>query len=350
MTASVAPTSTVASVEDRLAALVEPVMADMGRYLPDREPAEYLYDAVADYPRRGAKGLRPAILIATCQAFGGRAESALLPAISIELLHNALLVHDDVQDGSDMRRGRPALHHLIGEPLAINAGDALAMFSLRPLHEAVDGLGTRIGRLMMDEFHRMTEYALQGQALELGWTKDNVVDLTDEDYLRLIMLKTCWYTTVYPLRVGALIGARGANDLDPLIRFGYFLGAAFQIQDDLLNLEGDESLYGKELLGDLLEGKRTVPLLHLVRSLDADTRADVVELLSRPRVGRTVDDVVWMRSLMDQAGSIEYTHAFARGIAAEAVTAFDAAMGHLAPSDAKRLLRDLIDYMLQRRA
>ena len=98
---------------------------------------------------------------------------------------------------------------------------------------------------------------LEGQATELGWRRDGVTDLTPEDYLDLIMHKTCWYTTIHPLRVGALIGSRRPGRPRPLVRFGFHLGAAFQIQDDLLNLVGDEAAYGKEIDGDLYEGKRT---------------------------------------------------------------------------------------------
>ena len=82
---------------------------------------------------------------------------------------------------------------------------------------------------------------LEGQATELGWRRDQVDELAPEDYLDLIMHKTCWYTTVHPLRVGALVGSRGVADLRPMVRFGFYLGAAFQIQDDLLNLVGTEA-------------------------------------------------------------------------------------------------------------
>ena len=89
----------------------------------------------------------------------------------------------------------------------------------------------------------------EGQAMELGWRRDNASDLTDADYLVMVLKKTCWLATIHPCRVGALIGSRGRADLEPFIRFGFFLGAAFQIQDDLLNLVADDR-YGKEINGD----------------------------------------------------------------------------------------------------
>ena len=104
------------------------------------------------------------------------------------------------------------------------------------------------------------------------------------------MHKTCWYTTVHPLRVGALIGSRGAADLRPMVRFGFHLGAAFQIQDDLLNLVGTEREYGKEIDGDLYEGKRTLPLIHLLRSARGADRHTLDRYLRLERSERTAGD------------------------------------------------------------
>ena len=113
----------------------------------------------------------------------------------------------------------------------------------------------------------MMQESLEGQAMELGWIRDNRCDLDDRDYLRMVLKKTCWYSFIQPCRIGALIATRDGLNLDRFNRFGYFLGAAFQIQDDLLNLTGDEDRYGKEIGGDLLEGKRTLMLLHLFRNV-----------------------------------------------------------------------------------
>ena len=105
----------------------------------------------------------------------------------------------------------------------------------------------------------------EGQALELGWQRDNRTDLDDEDYLRMVLQEDVLARRrSIRLRVGCLIGARGRMPLDPLVRLGFFFGAAFQIQDDLLNLEPGAA-YGKEINGDLLEGKRTLMIIHALR-------------------------------------------------------------------------------------
>src|SRR5688572_8537566 len=129
--------------------LVESVLDEYGglarrhmqKYLGGEEPQSYLYDLISDYPRRGGKMLRPSLCMAMAKATGGEAEEALSSAVAIELLHNALLVHDDIQDASDERRGRPTLHALHGVPLALNAGDAMALLSLSPLKANFHQLG-----------------------------------------------------------------------------------------------------------------------------------------------------------------------------------------------------------------
>ena len=236
----------------------------LNKYLPSGEPRRYLYDLLADYPQRASKMMRPSLCIATARAFGAGIEEAIGSAVSIELLHNALLVHDDIQDESEERRGRPTLHALHGVPLAINAGDTLTLLSLRPLMENRGAIGARLAIRIIEETERMALASAEGQAMELGWRRDNVIELEVADYLEMVLKKTCWLATIHPSRVGALIGTRGAIDLEPFIRFGFFIGAAFQIQDDLLNLIGDERSYGKEIDGDIWEGKRSLMLMHLL--------------------------------------------------------------------------------------
>ncbi len=164
------------------------------------------------------------------------------------------------------------------------------------------------------------------------------------------MHKTCWYTTVHPLRTGALIGSGGSADLDQMARFGFFLGAAFQIQDDLLNLIGTEPEYGKEINGDLFEGKRTLPLIHLVRTAEGGDRDTVERYLQLEREERTAGLIGEIRGLLDGYGSIAFAAAYATGIAGAALDAFEAAFAGLAPSRDKDFIRAVVPYMIDRRS
>jgi len=317
-------------------------------YLAPREPRRHLYSLVADYPRRGGRMLRPSLCIAAARAFGAQPADALRSAVALELLHNAFLVHDDVEDDSEERRGQPTLHALHGVPVAVNVGDALTVLGLRALIDNGATLGPRLALLLLAEAERMARESIEGQAIELGWRRDNAVSLSDGDYLEMVLKKTCWYTTIFPLRAGTLLGTRRALDGERFLRFGFFLGAAFQIQDDLLNLTGDAVRYGKELGGDLWEGKRTLMLIHLLRIAAPDERRRLGELLARPRRERTAAEVGWVRERMDAYGSIEHARQTAHALAGAAQHEGEAVLAGLPPSRDQRFIASLPTWVLER--
>jgi geranylgeranyl diphosphate synthase type II len=314
-----------------------------------RRPAgnPWLDDLVADYPQRAGKALRPAIMFAACQAFGGAAEDCVSAAVSIELLHNAFLVHDDIEDDSELRRGAPTLHRLHGLPLAVNAGDGLALLALEPLVRDAR-LSHRLIRLLSDEFLSMARRTIDGQATELGWREDARRTVTPDDYLEMIGRKSCWYTTIYPLRAGTIIATRSNSGLAELSRFGYLLGAAFQIRDDLLDVLGTVERFGKQPYGDLREGKRTLMLIHLLRSTSRPRRNWLVDYLSRSMSQRTDADVATLLDMMNSAGSIDFAIEYGRGIGAAAYEAFEVAFRAAPVSSHRAFLGGLVSYMLER--
>jgi geranylgeranyl diphosphate synthase type II len=342
------PTTASTLVKETLAEYGAIARAGLAHYLDRGEPQKHLYDLVADYPLRGGRSLRASVCIAAARAFGGAAEDAADSAVSLEILHNAFLVHDDVEDESEVRRGKPTMHQMHGVPVAVNVGDALAVLSLRPLISNFKTLGPGRALRVLEEAERMARESVEGQAVELGWRRDNAVDVRVQDYLQMILKKTCWYTTIYPCRVGAMIGGADEVDLERITRFGFFLGAAFQIQDDLLNLVGNQKLYGKELAGDLWEGKRTVMLIHLFQSATAPERRRIQRVLSTTRTRRRRSDVQWMRARMDAYGSIEFAQTLAHGLAGAARHEAKLAFGHLPPSRDRRFLEALPPWVLER--
>ena len=321
--------------------------AALSRYLPSREPRRYLYDLLSDYPQRGGKMMRPSICIAAARLFGAPLEDAMRTAVAIELIHNALLIHDDIEDGSEQRRGRPTLHRLHGVPLALNAGDTLTLMSFRPLLENRDQIGERLTLRIIEETERMARECAEGQAMELGWRRYNTTEVGDADYLEMVLKKTCWLATIYPIRVGALIGSRGSVDLDPFVRYGFFLGAAFQIQDDLLNLVGDEG-YGKEINGDIWEGKRTLMLIHTIRESTPEERARLSAILRGPREERTLSQVKWIRRLMDKYGCAEYARKMSHGLAGAALHEYSLLSVGLPDSRDRSFLEQIVTWVIER--
>ncbi|MDV3136239.1 polyprenyl synthetase family protein [Mycobacterium sp. 29Ha] len=348
MTSTTDPAELTNSVEDRLREVGRLVRRSMLDAMPDGEPVRWLYGPMREYPSRPGKALRPALCISAGRAFGAEAQDLLGVAVAIELLHNAFLVHDDVADGSEMRRGRPTLASTYGLAAAINAGDGLAVVAGQVLRRATRRFDRDLGDVIWAEFDTMAMRTLEGQATEVGWQLDNVQQLKPEDYLELIMHKTCWYTTIHPLRVGAIIGSSGTAELAPLVRFGFHFGAAFQIRDDLLNLVGDENMYGKEILGDLYEGKRTLPLVHLLANAEGRDGDLVRDYVGRSRVERSSELVHTVRDLMDAYGSIQFTSQYAEGILSVAEDYFEEAFADAQPGPDLDFLRALVPYVWAR--
>jgi len=317
-------------------------------YLRPREPRRHLYSLVADYPQRGGRMLRSSLCIATARAFGAGLEDAVRSAVAIELLHNAFLVHDDIEDESDHRRGRPTLHTLHGVDVAVNVGDALTLLSIRALIDNRRTLGERLSLRVIEEAEHMAQETVEGQAIELGWRRDNAIDLAETDYLEMVLKKTCWYTTIWPSRVGALIGTRADRDLDRFICFGFFLGAAFQITDDLLNLQGDARRYGKELGGDIWEGKRTLMLIALLQQAGPRERARLGTFLAQPRHARRPGDVAWVRKRMEAQGCFEYARQVAHGLAGAARREGAALYAALPSSRDREFIEALPTWVLSR--
>lgn len=338
----------VGAVDDRLRDVARHIRRSMLDALPDGEPSRWLYEPLREYPSRIGKALRPALCLSAGRAFGAQVEDVWGFAVAIELLHNAFLVHDDIVDGSEMRRGRPTLAAAYGTAAALNAGDALAVVAGQVLRRATRRLDRDLADLVWAEFDTMAMRTLEGQAIEAGWQHDNVGDLKPADYLNLIMHKTCWYTTIHPLRVGAMVGSGGLADLGPIVRFGFHFGAAFQIRDDLLNLIGDERTYGKEILGDLYEGKRTLTLVHLIATAQGADRELVSEYLRLGRAERSEEMVRTVRALMDDYGSIQFTAEYAEGILLVAEEYFEQAFADAQPGPDLDFLRTLVPYVWAR--
>ncbi len=322
--------------------------AEVMRYLAAGAPSPFLDEMLADYPARGGKMLRPAICLANAAVFGGEASAAAVrAAAAIEMLHNALLIHDDVQDGSELRRGKPTLHALHGVPLAINAGDALLFAAFAPLIDAVTSLGSHVIRQVMDVTSTMARQTAEGQALELGWRDRNVTGLTEADYMRMALKKTAWMGMIWPAQLGLIIGSRGRLDPEMVLRFGYFLGLAFQIEDDLRNLSEDPG-YGKEQNGDLAEAKRTLMLIHVRTACDAEERARLDSFLALSREDRSAEDVLWLARLMHERGSIAHARAVAAAMAGAAEHEFAAVYGALPPSEEGIFLGSLVRWVFDR--
>jgi geranylgeranyl diphosphate synthase type II len=182
---------------------------------PIRE-VDLLYKMMRDYPSRPAKGMRPFLCISSCRAAGGKEGDALLTAACIELFQNWILIHDDIEDGSELRRGQPSLHRKYTEALALNAGDALHARMWEALALNKEKLGYAATVRVIEEFSRMVNATTEGQHMELGWVQNKRCDLKEPDYYDMCTRKTSWYTVASPCRLGAMVAGSPDGVLDKL--------------------------------------------------------------------------------------------------------------------------------------
>jgi len=226
--------------------------------------------------------------------------------------------------------------------------NALAM---RLFRKAGDRLGPAAALRIFDEVDHLLVETLEGQATELGWVRDNDLTLGVDDYLRLVLKKTAWYSFIHPLRIGALVANPDDSELDRFDRFGYLLGVVFQITDDVLNLSGNIARYGKVIDGDLWEGKRTLVLTHALGRAGRADRAWITSFLARPGERRLPREVLRLHQIIATAGSLQWAQQVATGFAEAAAREFDnSAFAGVSANPDLDWLRDCIGFLAQRDA
>ncbi|MGN0075864.1 MAG: polyprenyl synthetase family protein [Parafannyhessea sp.] len=302
----------------------------------------YLYGPLARFTASGGKRTRPALCLLGAEAVGGRAEDALSVATAIENFQSAALVHDDIADRSELRRGKPCVYVTEGVGVAINVGDlALTTVTRQILDDASLADATKLR--VLREVVAMEERTLEGQALDLGWARDGRWDISVDDYLYMASHKTAYYSAAVPLAAGAICGGGTDAQVKALRSFGMSAGLAFQLQDDLLNLVGDPARQGKDFRSDITEGKRTLVAVWALTHLPEAAATELRTILS----SSATDEATLARAveLMGESGAIDHTRAYARRLA-------DEAKSHLASADflpeAGRTLLSMADFFVER--
>lgn len=305
---------------------------------PDMQ--RYLYGPLSRFSANAGKRHRPLICLLACEAVGGDPDEARAAAAAVEHFHTAALIHDDIEDSSSTRRGEPCLHIREGEGLAINAGDlALSLVTGAVVDDP--GLDDSTKLRVLKELVDMTTRTIEGQALDIGWARDDRFDLTVDDYLLMANHKTAYYSGAVPLAVGAIIGGGSPSQIEALRAFGMAAGLAFQIQDDVLNLVGKKESVGKDFRSDITEGKRTLVAIHALGK--AASRDRLLAILS----SRTTEPALLAEAvdIMTRTGSIEHANGYARDLVLSAKAHLDT---ELPQGRAKDLLLSMADFFIKR--
>lgn len=240
----------------------------------DRKP-EGLYAPVKYVLSLGGKRIRPVLMLMAYELFRDDVETILPAALGIETYHNYTLLHDDVMDKADMRRGKPTVHRVWNENTAILSGDAMLVLAYQLMSQTKN----EHLRPVLDLF---TETALEiGEGQQYDMEFEKRMDVKEEEYIEMIRLKTS-VLLACALKLGAIQANAPAADAEHLYHFGENLGLAFQLQDDLLDVYGDPATFGKNIGGDILEGKKTFMLINALLLANHEQRASLEHWLSTP--------------------------------------------------------------------
>lgn len=294
------------------------------------EPMKYILDG-------GGKRIRPMLLILCCEAAGGKADDALNAATAIEILHNFTLVHDDIMDNADTRRGRETIHKKWDRDTAILAGDGLIGYAYKSL------LLTKSDRIQ-DVAKSFTEAIIEvceGQSYDKEFELRKKVKI--DEYIMMIdkktseLLKCC-------AEIGALIGNASQEEIDALKLYALYTGLAFQIQDDLLDITADEKKFGKRTGGDLYEGKKTYLLLKAIEVATEIEDKEFLHYITDNKGVKNDAEVQRAKEIYEKYGVMESA---AKKVEEYTMMANEE-LNHIKESDAKLMLKWFSDMLLNR--
>jgi geranylgeranyl pyrophosphate synthase len=315
--------------------------ATLEKRIYDEIPKEpkFIYSMLEEFISRGGKRIRPILTIACAEACGGKEEDAMPYALAIELFHNFTLVHDDIEDASPMRRGKPTLHEQFGTPIAINSGDALytVVWSSLLSKNLPPEKFVQASKILISGFSAVVE----GQGTELEWYRINKFDVSEEDYFRMAGGKTGSLIGI-SCRIGAFAAGAPKEVQDALAEFGEKIGLAFQIKDDVLNLTADPEKYKKEIGEDIKEGKRSLIMLKLLSLSGEAEKARVTAILAKPE--KSEAEVLELISLAKEKGAVAY----AQEVSDRLITEAKEQLQIIDSDSGRETLLALADYIVRR--
>ncbi len=243
-----------------------------------------LYEPVKYQLDMGGKRVRPLLTLMACDMFGGDIDSAISPALGLEIFHNFTLLHDDVMDKAEIRRGRPTVHIAWSENTAILSGDAMQIVATQKVCDAP----ANVHKEVLDLYNKTALEICEGQQYDMEF--ESREDVTVKEYINMIRLKTAVLIGC-ALKMGAIIGGATPQQSDALYKFGENIGLAFQLQDDYLDVYGDAKTFGKKIGGDILNNKKTYMLISAMTLAEGETKERLLALLDGPQDDNKIEQV-----------------------------------------------------------
>jgi len=303
-------------------------------------------EPVWDFLDRGGKRWRPVLFLLLSEALGADPEEFSDLVLLPEMLHNGSIIIDDIEDVSEERRGKPTLHKIYGEDIAINAGNALYYLSLLPLIKNKGKFDSEKLLKIYDIYSKELIKIHFGQATDIAWHKGlaNADNIIEDEYLEMCSNKTGCIARL-AAKIAAIVAGKNDKEIEKIGKFAETIGIAFQIQDDILNLSGEEFAKGKGGLGeDITEGKRSLPVIHTLQKANSEDRKRLIEILKMHTSDQKLRDEAI--EIIKKYDSIEYAKEKARNMVKEAWNGMEKL---LPESDAKEKLKAFAYYLIERK-
>ncbi len=319
-------------------------------YLPMKEPEEH-YRMVREYGERRGNYRRPGLLMLTGEMFGSTHERLILSAAAMQMSEDWILIHDDVEDDSELRRGKSALHKIYGKELAINAGDAVHIAMWRMLKDNMLSLGPELGNKVYEKFYDMLEYTVEGQYIETNFIFNtrSLAKASEELYFRIVEGKTCYYSVYGPMQIGAIVAGIYPSALKIIKDIGEPAGVAFLIVDDILDMTADEKEFGKKRYGDLYEGKLTLIMLQTYSKATSEEKAKVDAIYLKRREEKTPEDIAFLTDLVEKYGGIDYARSIAEKYSQKASEAINLYRGIIPENGYTETLLSALEELYNRK-
>jgi len=294
---------------------------------------------------RGGKRWRPVLFLLVCEALGKKADDYLDFAIIPEVVHNGTLIIDDIEDASELRRGKPCTYRIFGMDIAVNAGSAMYYLPLLPLMEKMDEIpAEKLSSAYEIYVQEMINLSL-GQAMDIAWHRGlaNADEVTEEDYLQMCAYKTGTLARM-AARLAAVLAGADSNLVEKLGAFAESIGVAFQMQDDVLDLTGKEFAKKKGGCGqDITEGKRTLMVIHTLKIATGADKKRLIQILNMHTSDQTLREEAI--SIMQKYNAIEHVKNTAARIVEESWKEVDKL---LPTSEAKEKLKAFAEFLIKR--
>lgn len=311
------------------------IKAELNSIWPQLPEPKSLYEPILYTLEAGGKRMRPVLLLAACDYYGGHLEQAAKAACGIELFHNFTLLHDDIMDNAELRRGRQTVFKRNGLNTAILSGDLLMI----KVYQLLCQMPTQLMPAVLEKFNDMAVKVCEGQQMDAEF--ENSSEVSIDDYLLMIKYKTAVLPAA-AMQIGAICGNASDEEAQKFYNFGIEIGTAFQIKDDWLDVFGNPEETGKVRGGDILAGKKSMPILLTLSCLSGKDRSDFLELLH----GNAEDKVDRVLNLMYELQIPQVTEQWADKYFQMAMRSLESVMG----DDAKKnFFREFADTLMVRK-